>query len=30
MALTLLGPAHGDKKNFEEILFDPTRTSRKE
>ena len=28
MALTLLGPAHGDKKDFEEILFDPTRTSR--
>jgi predicted Zn-dependent peptidase len=25
MALTLLGPAHGDKKDFEEILFDPTR-----
>jgi len=26
MALTLLGPVNGDKKDFEEILFDPSRS----
>ncbi len=26
MALTLLGPVTGDKKDFEEILFDPSRS----
>jgi predicted Zn-dependent peptidase len=26
MALTLLGPVNNDKKEFEEILFDPDRS----